>query len=453
MTASEARKSSYDPEPEFEGVEPAADEGMSDDIEPPPRDPSWFSRTYVRLNPEDMASRYEQSLGERGNAPVFATPSPEAYEAYKRRLEERFRTAQSMADPAHGAAPLPLGNRASPKAKAPTRPVRAPFAPRAPHTRKAAPAGRGMASAVVLTLLACGVGGAGGFVAAHPSILASMVSDPRAVVSKFYAGWFAPSEQTANLTLHKAVPVARFDVSDVSGPVNGPIPLGISTFPTNAESPIAIRISGLPPEAYLTRGVALAQGQWLVKSAELAKAELVVPRSTTSQLGLEVAALDEKTGQEAAPPQIMNVALDLAAVPLPGAVPPPETLTGPQSNVQVTPVSAMPDQGFNHPAEVTPVPQPLQTANAEAQTLLAKGQALLKNGDLISARQFFLKANALKLPDAAYFVGQTYDPATYNTLHVVGLQPDAQLAAEWYGKAAAQGVAQANEALTKLGSN
>jgi TPR repeat protein len=201
----------------------------------------------------------------------------------------------------------------------------------------------------------------------------------------------------------------------------------------------------LPPEAYLTKGVAIADGEWLVKSNEIAKAELIVPRSKTSLLGLEVAALDEKTGEEAAPPKQMNVALDLAAVPLPGAVPPPEQL-----DVRVEPVSAMPDQGFNKSAETTPVPIPLQDINAEALKLLNKGQALLKNGDLIAARQFFLKAHALKLPEAAYYVGQTYDPATYNVLRVVGLQPDIQLASEWYGKAAAQGVAQANEALTKL---
>lgn len=409
------------------------------------REPSWFSRTYEGASREDMAKRYQETFDETALQVPFATPSPEAYNAYKRRLEERFRTAQSLADPIY--APPPLTTRGRPTSGAPMRPTRAPFAPRMEHTRQSNSIGRGMVSAVVLTMLACGVGGAGGYFAANPGTMASALSSPTAMFSNLYASLVTAAPDTSQTTLQKTVPVARINVNDVSGPVNGPIALGISAFPVNAETPIAIRISGLPPEAYLTKGVAVAQGEWLVKSAEIARAELVVPRSTTSLLGLEVAALDEKTGQEAAPPKQMNVALDLAAVPLPGAVPPPEQL-----DVKVVPVSALPDQGFNHPAEqgTMPVPVPLQTINEEAISLLAKGQMLLKNGDLIAARQYFLRAHGLKLAEAAYYVGQTYDPATFNALRVVGLQPDVQLASEWYGKAAAQGFAPANDALTKL---
>ena len=406
-------------------------------------EPSWFSRTYENASAADMAERYQNSHDETISHAAFATPGPEAYNAYKRRLEERFRTAQSMADPFH--APPPLATPTRPNVSAPRRPARAPFAPRAYQGRETSHLRRGMVSAIALTMLACGLGGAGGYVAANPGSMASMLSSPSTAISRFYASLVTTAPDAPQTTLKKSAAVARFDVNDVSGPVNGPIALGISTFPVNGETPISIRISGLPPEAYLTKGVSVAQGAWMLKSAEIAKAELVVPRSTTSLLGLEVAALDEKTGEEAAPPKQMNVALDLAAVPLPGAVPPPEQL-----DVQVVPVSAEPDQGFNHPAETTPVPVPLQDINAEAVKLLTKGQMLLKNGDLISARQYFLKAHALKLPEAAYYVGQTYDPATFSALSVVGLQPDVQLASEWYGKAAAQGVAAANDALTKL---
>jgi hypothetical protein len=442
MSTSEARKAK--PEDDLSDAVVAPD--AAPEVETAhAEDPSWFSRTYEQASPQDMAERYQKTFDETFSQSAFATPSPEAYNAYKRRLEERFRTAQTMADPIY--ATLPIGRQKQGASAAPTRPTRAPFAPRAYQAPAPSRMGRGMVSAIALTLLACVVGGAGGYVAANPATMASMLSSPTAALSNLYASLMTPSPDVAQTTLQKAVPVARITVADVSGPVNGPIALGISTFPVDAETPISIRISGLPPEAYLTKGVSIAEGEWLVKSAEIAKAELVVPKSTTSLLGLEVAALDEKTGQEAAPPKQMNVALDLAAVPLPGAVPPPEQL-----DVRVEPVSALPDQGFNHPAEgsAAAVPVPLQTLNAEAINLLTKGQMLLKHGDLISARQYFLKAHALKLPEAAYYVGQTYDPATYNALRVVGLQPDVQLASEWYGKAAAQGVAAANEALMKL---
>jgi hypothetical protein len=421
-------------------------EAVTEQTEEPP-EPSWFSRTYNVASPEEMAERYMQSYDEAMSQAAFATPSPEAYNAYQRRLEERFRTAQTMADPVY--ATLPVARQARVAASAPKRPMRAPFAPHLQSRRERAPVRTGMVSAIVLTILACGIGGAGGYVAANPGAMASMLSNPASAMSNLYAGLVKSGTPDATqTTLNKVAPVARIDVADVSGPVNGPIPLSIATFPVNADTPISIRISGLPPEAYLTKGVAVAEGAWLVKSGEIARAELVVPRSTTSLLGLEVAALDEKTGQQAAPPQQMNVALDLAAVPLPGAVPPPEQMADQAKDVKVVPVSAEPDQGFNHPAEIVPVP--LEAVNAEATGLLAKGRMLLKHGDLIAARQYFLKAHALKLPEAAYYVGQTYDPATFNALRVVGLQPDIQLASEWYGKAAAQGVVAANEAMTKL---
>ena len=466
MSTSEARKAIIEKEsaaetfasaamaPDAADEAPAAIEPNLPDVddvpvdEPQAGDPSWFSRTYEDASPGEMAKRYQENHGESARQAGFATPSPEAYDAYKRRLEERFRIAQMMVDPAFDAPPI--ASRTRQKSTAPKRPMRAPFAPRGYQTGEPTPARRGMVSAIVLTMLACGLGGAGGYVAANPGAMASMLSNPTITLSHFYASLFVAKSDVTRTALNKAAPAVRFDVSDVSGPVNGPIALGISTFPVSSESPIAIRISGLPPEAYLTKGVAVAQGEWLLKSTELAKAELVVPRSTTSLLGLEVAALDEKTGKEAGPPKQMNVALDLAAVPLPGAVPPPESIAAIPVDVVVEPVSALPDQGFNHPAETKPIPVPLQTISSEAMAILAKGQTLLKGGDLIAARQYFLKAHALKLPEAAYYVGQTYDPATYEALHIIGLEPDVQLASEWYGKAAAQGVAAANDALTKL---
>jgi hypothetical protein len=451
MSTAEARKPKIETD--------IAEENFSDAVVAPdaanpvgqsgPHEPSWFSRTYDQASPEDMAERYLKTHDEGIAQAAFATPSPEAYKAYKRRLDERFRMAQSMADPLHAPMLAPVLKKSRAKTTAPKRAARAPFAPRDYEGPESKHAGRGMVSAIIFTILACGVGGAGGYVAANPGTMASMMTGPATAISGLYASLVASRPDVQSTTLQKTVPVAHINVADVSGPVNGPIPLDITTFPVDAETPIAIRITGLPPEAYLTKGVAVAEGAWLVRSTEIAKAELVVPRSSTALLGLEVAALDEKTGEEAAPPKQMNVALDLTAVPLPGAVPPPEQLPE-QVEVRVEPVSAVPDQGFNHPAATTAVPVPLETINAEAVNLLTKGQMLLKGGDLIAARQFFLKAHALKLPEAAYYVGQTYDPATYAALRVVGLQPDVQLASEWYGKAAALGVVEANRALTML---
>jgi hypothetical protein len=456
MSTAENRKPAHEDEAyeEINGAE--TPEQIEQDVQAETlttEDPSWFARTYNRLTPEEMAERYQKNYDETMAQATFGTPTPAAYDAYKRRLEERFRMAQTMGDPSHA----PLHANAG-KAAAPLRPMRVPFAPRPPVKPEKSSGRVGMFAIATVTLLACGIGGAGGYSLANPGSMASVLSGPGTVLSGLYTKFIGSGSGDDQQTLlNKSTLSARIDVNDVSGPVNGPIPLSIAAFPINSDTPISIKISGLPPDAYLTRGVHVAEGAWLLKTAELAKAELVVPKSASANLGLEVAALDDKTGLEAAPPQQMKVALDLNAVPLPGAVPPPEQFTqqdvGLPVDVRVEPVSAEPDQGFNRIASgdtPTVVPVPLQTINSETVALISKGRMLLKGGDLIAARQFFLKAHAQKVPEAAFYVGQTYDPATFNALRVVGLQPDAQLAAEWYGKAAAQGVAAANEALTKL---
>jgi TPR repeat protein len=84
------------------------------------------------------------------------------------------------------------------------------------------------------------------------------------------------------------------------------------------------------------------------------------------------------------------------------------------------------------------------------QSLIEKGNGLLANGDVLAARQFYLKAYGLKAPEAAYGVGQTYDPSVYKQHNIKGLAADPKTAAEWYGKAAAAGFESAQAALAHL---
>jgi hypothetical protein len=183
-----------------------------------------------------------------------------------------------------------------------------------------------------------------------------------------------------------------------------------------------------------------------LKAEDIAKAELVVPRSTAAELGLEVTALDSVTGESAAPSQEMRVALDLNAVPTPGVVPPPEA---DKSDIRIVPTAALPETGFSKAVDV---PVPLQSLNPEAVNLMNKGEALLKSGDIIAARQFFLRAYELKVTDAAYGVGRTFDPAVFAEHKVRGLVPDPAKAAEWYGKSAVSGHKQSVAALDRLGT-
>ena len=75
---------------------------------------------------------------------------------------------------------------------------------------------------------------------------------------------------------------------------------------------------------------------------------------------------------------------------------------------------------------------------------------LMKSGDLIIARQFYSRAFQLGAAEGAMGVAKTYDPAVFAEMKVQGITPDAVKAAEWYEKAKAAGVTEADEALTTL---
>jgi hypothetical protein len=157
MSTAEARKLTVEDEfseavvaPDAAAEVPNAERASKAVIEPSV--PSWFARTYDDASQDELAQRYQKTFDETVPHATSPTPGPEAYEAYQRRLEERFRVAQSMADAMH--APQPVTKRQRVKNATPKRNARAPFAPHA--ARKSAPVTRGMVSAIALTLLACG---------------------------------------------------------------------------------------------------------------------------------------------------------------------------------------------------------------------------------------------------------------------------------------------------------
>jgi hypothetical protein len=404
--------------------------------------PSWFSRTYQNDSPQDMADKYRNTAFEVPRAQPVMAENSAAYEAYRQRIEDRFASAKRMVEQNEQNAP-PQQDNAFPQRPRALR-ATTKTAPKK-QSRKSSPFSPVALS--IFTLTAASIGGLGGYVAANPETAKGFATHGVAAIASLWATAPVAAETVIN---KKAIRMASLDVKDVSGPINSAIALDISALATDLETPLAFKISGLPPAAYLTKGQSISQGEWLLKASEISSAELVVPQSNAPELALEVAAVEADTGVLAAPAQGMKVALDLKAVPLPGVVEPPARIEATSADVKVLPANALPDQGFNKTQLAVPVPAPLQSLNPEAQALISKGDTLLASGDILSARQFYLKAFGMDAPQAAYGVGQTYDPLVYASNNIKALTPDPQKAAEWYGKAAAAGVEQATLAMSKL---
>ncbi len=81
------------------------------------------------------------------------------------------------------------------------------------------------------------------------------------------------------------------------------------------------------------------------------------------------------------------------------------------------------------------MPAKPELSAASTDSLLARGEALLRRGDITSARLVFLRAAAAGDPRAARGVGMTYDPDVYARLPVTGLKPDREQAEIWYSRA------------------
>jgi hypothetical protein len=417
--------------------------------------PSWFAANHAPGHTEALASQYRSA---RADDPLMHEPAPEAYEAYRRRLEERFQSAKRMAHE-----PVQTLSTMDHNAPPPRRPrgddddgnLRFREWQRKVQNRTAKQVERrntGRLSPARIAGLfagACAIGGIAGFGSANVATIEPMLTSSQAVlaagVAKFadyMPTWGetappspGPATVAATVLTKKPVKMARVTVNDAMGSLNNPIALDLAAFPATDEVPLALKITGLPDDAYLTQGREIAAGEWLLKQTEIEGVKLVVPQTDNPQLDLAVAGVEEKSGTQATPPQEMTIELDLSAVQvLPANAPPEVQSAGASRSLQL-------------PAAI-PLPQEVQ--NTEAQTVLAKADTLFKTGDIVSARQFYMKAHGLGLMDAAYGVGQSYDPTVYAEMNVFGLSPDPAMALQWYEKAANAGHLEAARAVERL---
>ncbi len=436
----------------------AQHEPLAPDLSPPPdqeRTPSWFLHKEQSGIGDALAERYQQRRAEEHK--IVETPGPELYGDFKRKMEERFSQAQQLYD----------------------NPDRQPTRPTLPlsdiHGRRRlyqqeqrahvehlqSQNGSGHASfrkMLGLSVIAVLMGGGAGFGVLNHDIISATFTKSLSSVQATLNGFVLPpvvnaKKLTETVIAKKSITTAFLQVNDVSGTLNSMIPLMLAAQATDGSEAIALKVMGLPPEAYLTKGIEVTKGNWLLKPEDIAGVNLVVPQIATPQFDMEVAAVEEKSGALAAPVKALTVAIADAKQPEAQSpqgdlsLAPSETQVAVQSDLSATIAPAAAPAEISTQAAVTPANV---SGTSESAALITKGDRLLNTGDLASARQFYARADELGDPNGAYGVGRTYDPKIYAALNVQGLSPDPGKAALWYKKAKDSGVAAAKTALETL---
>jgi hypothetical protein len=95
-------------------------------------------------------------------------------------------------------------------------------------------------------------------------------------------------------------------------------------------------------------------------------------------------------------------------------------------------------------------PQTPGLSGDEIAALIARGDALIIQGDVASARLFYEHAADAADGQAALRLGETYDPAFLARAHLSGARGDAPTAARWYRRARELGTGEAEALLRTL---
>ena len=214
---------------------------------------------------------------------------------------------------------------------------------------------------------------------------------------------------------------ARLIVQNQRAYANEPLPLGIWLNDASGEE--LVTLVGLARGTRLSAGMPLGLTGWQVRGRDLGKTLALAPRD---YVGVMDAAIDLRSSNDRL--------VDSRIVRL-------EWLPKKQDR-QLTPGPRL------GAAKSIPAIRPLDPE--EIATLLRRGQDLLKNGDIASARLVLRRAASAGNAQAALALGATFDPLVLTELGVIGFAPDAAQARTWYRQAADHGSREASRRLERL---
>jgi hypothetical protein len=202
-----------------------------------------------------------------------------------------------------------------------------------------------------------------------------------------------------------------------------------------------LRLRGLPPSASLSEGHAVSAGSWAVPLVALSRLQVEVPAGVAgrSELTLSLVSMEGDLLAEAR--------LALVITPEPAA-------SGPAAaNAPLTPAP---------PAEAAPPVRPKAAGGPpvltpedreRAEKLVLRGERELSEGNIASARNFFLRAAEVGFARGALLLATTYDPRELSRMRAQGIQPNPAEARKWYERARELGAPEASERLSRLGGS
>jgi hypothetical protein len=226
-------------------------------------------------------------------------------------------------------------------------------------------------------------------------------------------------------------------------------PLPIQVGPADAlPKNTFLRIRGLPSAVSLSEGHSIAPGAWAVPFAGLPTLRISVPVGLAGRSDIVVALVTVEGVVLTEARSTLVIATALAGA---GDKPEPQ----PKTVASIGPsVSTSPDKSGAAPRSVPPN-APAESVRTEEQRralrFIGKGNELLGEGDVATARLYYQRAVDAGLHEGALAMAATFDPAELRRVGTSGLQPDTKTARRWYERARELGAPEAAERLRRLG--
>ena len=269
---------------------------------------------------------------------------------------------------------------------------------------------------------------------------------------------FSTAKHSVHPTLWPVQTQSEFSISNSEGAKGQPIPLNIQLQANSTAAFRFLMVRNLPLEFKLSAGFG-AKNYWAVSLNDVAGLQILPPRGFSGEFPLEVL-LIRSNGAE--PERIaLNVAIaqnGTSLITVAGAaarshalVPstsPNSAIDGPQ-DAYAPPSPSDVTYSVEGPSINTISPQPAQMSDAD-QAQMARGNQLLQQGDIASARLVYKRLAQKNFAEAAYAMGNTYDPEFLTALSVTGMQPDLTEAKKWYQSARSLGSANAAQRLSSF---